>query len=357
MIIFIDDDTEIVPILVKQLEASGLESTWYSDPHKALDALEASEPSLIISDVMMPEIDGFEFCTLYRKKFPKRKTPFVFLSGCGDEESVLRGLDDADDYITKPVTASVLIAKVKAILRRCRPGAESVFLGDFSQISLVHLLQFCEKRGLTGTLEIVTSSLSATITFSAGELQLDSSSEALLTELMDIDSGTFVIKSNPIDFDEIAKSALPDCPEDITKGELIAGRLSSVQFSDRIFQLQTEHDVDAEEIITIVTLNGCFVARTVTEVPDDAGPEEIKSVIKRQHSLVEERVESISSEHTDTTCDEEERDHFIEEGLVAYRSGHYQKALSTLERAVSLFPDDKLLRANLGIVRRKLSNL
>ena len=135
-ILVVDDELSIIKFLRANLEAKGYEVLAAMDGAEALQTFEMELPDLVILDIMMPKMDGFEVCRRLREW---SQTPIIMLSARGDESDKVKCLDlGADDYITKPFGASELIARVRAVLRRTEaatmPGQPSFISGDL-QIS------------------------------------------------------------------------------------------------------------------------------------------------------------------------------------------------------------------------------
>jgi len=115
-ILVVDDELSIIKFLRANLEAKGYEVLTAMDGTEALQTVEMELPDLVILDIMMPKMDGFEVCRRLREW---SQTPIIMLSARGDEKDKVKCLDlGADDYITKPFGASELIARVSAVLRR-----------------------------------------------------------------------------------------------------------------------------------------------------------------------------------------------------------------------------------------------
>jgi len=116
-VLLVDDDEVVLSTLSKVTAASGLESEMVGSGMAALKALDEKEYELIIMDINMPGLDGFEVIKMIRGK--NIKTPIIIVSGRKDDFDTLYGLDiGADDYITKPFNPVTLGAKMKALIRR-----------------------------------------------------------------------------------------------------------------------------------------------------------------------------------------------------------------------------------------------
>ncbi len=115
-ILITDDDENIVELISLYLAKEGYEVKSASDGREALAALDSFKPSLIVLDVMMPEMDGYEVCREVRKT---STTPIIMLTAKGETFDKVLGLElGADDYMVKPFDPKELVARVKAVLRR-----------------------------------------------------------------------------------------------------------------------------------------------------------------------------------------------------------------------------------------------
>ena len=123
-ILLIEDETALVELLRYNLEKEGFRITVAVDGEEGLAALAESRPDLLILDWMLPHVSGIEICRQIRRKPETRDLPVIMLTARGEEADRVRGLEvGADDYVTKPFSPSELIARVRAVLRRTRPGA------------------------------------------------------------------------------------------------------------------------------------------------------------------------------------------------------------------------------------------
>ncbi|MEX2373406.1 MAG: response regulator, partial [Dehalococcoidia bacterium] len=124
-ILVADDEPNIVKLLRMYLREEGYEVVAARDGREALQRFRGDKPDLVILDLMMPEIGGFEVCTEIRKS---SDIPVIMLTARSDDVDKIVGLEmGADDYITKPFNPRELVARVKANLRRRdwdRQGAE-----------------------------------------------------------------------------------------------------------------------------------------------------------------------------------------------------------------------------------------
>ncbi len=120
-ILVVDDELSIVKFLRANLETKGYKVLAAVDGTEALQTIEMELPDLVVLDIMMPKMDGFEVCRRLREW---SQIPIIMLSARGDENDKVKCLDlGADDYITKPFGASELIARVRTVLRRTEAAA------------------------------------------------------------------------------------------------------------------------------------------------------------------------------------------------------------------------------------------
>jgi len=115
-ILVVDDEERMVRFIRLNLEHDGFQVIEAFRGAQALDRLRSGLPNLVLLDVMMPDIDGFEVLRMIREV---SNVPVIMLTAKGEEEDRIRGLElGADDYITKPFSPRELVSRVKAVLRR-----------------------------------------------------------------------------------------------------------------------------------------------------------------------------------------------------------------------------------------------
>ena len=136
-IALVDDDRNILTTVAIALQAEGFATRLYSDGETALKALLDNPPDLAVFDIKMPKMDGMELLRRLRAHSP---LPVIFLTSKDDESDEERGLElGADDYIAKPFSLRLLIARIRAILRRAGPAQSSDDPGVPSEPSSAHL--------------------------------------------------------------------------------------------------------------------------------------------------------------------------------------------------------------------------
>lgn len=118
-VLVVDDEKNILELVKYNLAQEGYEVSLSTDGEEVLRKVEDIVPDLIILDIMLPGLDGFEVCRCLQKKDVTNKIPIIFLSAKSEVEDKVKGLDlGAADYLTKPFSPRELAARVKTVLRR-----------------------------------------------------------------------------------------------------------------------------------------------------------------------------------------------------------------------------------------------
>ena len=127
MIWCVEDDASIRDIEVYALNSTGLAAEGFADGAAFWQALQKTQPELVVLDVMLPEIDGIELLRRMKADAALRDIPVIMATAKGAEYDKIQGLDlGADDYLAKPFGVMELVSRVKAVLRRCRPQPVAV---------------------------------------------------------------------------------------------------------------------------------------------------------------------------------------------------------------------------------------
>lgn len=122
-ILIVEDEAAMVAMLRYNLEAEGYLVAEANDGEQALVLIAEEPPDLVLLDWMLPELSGLEVCRRLQRGAATRDIPIILLTARGEEEDTIRGLDTgADDYIVKPFALSLLLARMRAVLRRARPA-------------------------------------------------------------------------------------------------------------------------------------------------------------------------------------------------------------------------------------------
>lgn len=127
-ILVVEDDDALGTLLRYNLEREGYLVALATDGEEALIQADESLPDLVVLDWMLPKVSGIEVCRRLRQRPQSRNVPIIMLTARGEESDRIRGLDTgADDYVVKPFAVTELAARIRAVLRRLRPGlAEDV---------------------------------------------------------------------------------------------------------------------------------------------------------------------------------------------------------------------------------------
>jgi DNA-binding response OmpR family regulator len=126
-ILVVEDDLSLAQILRDNLIVDGFDVEWATHPDKALSLYRSFSPDLVLLDVMLPNISGFELARVLRHG---GKTPIIILSARGEKADKLTGLRlGADDYVTKPFDMEELVARINTVLRRAKPVIDAIKLG------------------------------------------------------------------------------------------------------------------------------------------------------------------------------------------------------------------------------------
>jgi two-component system, OmpR family, phosphate regulon response regulator PhoB len=122
-ILVFEDEDALATLLQYNLEKEGYKVSVASDGEEGLMQAEEETPDLVLLDWMLPKVSGIEVCRRLRGRPETRNVPIIMLTARGEESDRVRGLDTgADDYLTKPVSMVELNARIRAVLRRIRPG-------------------------------------------------------------------------------------------------------------------------------------------------------------------------------------------------------------------------------------------
>jgi len=163
-ILVVDDEPGILRALKTGLEANGFETLAATDGSEALEAIDKELPDLLILDIIMPKMDGFEVCRRVRQV---SEIPIIMLSARKSEEDKVQCLDlGSDDYISKPFGMNELVARVKAVLRRTTGIGTTSRQPPFTCGSLT--IDFAKRR----------------VTIAGSEVRLTPTEFSLLQELM-----------------------------------------------------------------------------------------------------------------------------------------------------------------------------
>lgn len=136
-ILLVDDETDVLNLVRYNLSKAGYTVALASNGMDAIRFVLANRPDLVLLDIMMPGLDGWEVCRRLRGEKETRSIPILFLTAKGGQGDRIRGLETgADDYIAKPFSVKELILRVQAILRRVREGKSGSSIVEFEDLRI-----------------------------------------------------------------------------------------------------------------------------------------------------------------------------------------------------------------------------
>lgn len=122
MMLIADDNQQLINILKISAQKEGYETVTAEDGEKALEQFRICRPQIVLLDIMMPKLDGFQVCREIRKE---SDVPVIIITARGEDFEKIMGLDTgADDYIVKPFSPGEVMARVRAVLRRVEKSAD-----------------------------------------------------------------------------------------------------------------------------------------------------------------------------------------------------------------------------------------
>jgi CheY-like chemotaxis protein len=176
-ILIADDDPKLLALLKSSLQKEGYVTLEVPDGEAALQQITAEHPDLIVADVTMPKIDGFELCQRVREDPEVEHIPFIFLTAKGELHDRVKGLNlGADDYISKPFHISEVTARIKVVLQRSAALAqaaeesESDLRGNLEQMGMAEVVQTLGMSKKTGGLKILHQGRVGKIYFEQGDI-------------------------------------------------------------------------------------------------------------------------------------------------------------------------------------------
>ena len=155
-IVIVDDEQDILELIRFNIEKNGHRTTCIDNGEFAVKKIRDIIPDLIVLDLMLPGIDGLDVCRILKSNEDTNEIPVLMLTAKGEESDIIKGLEiGADDYVLKPFSVKVLMARIKALLRR--KSNELVDEKDY--------LEFEEMRVHAGKREVVIANKTIELTF------------------------------------------------------------------------------------------------------------------------------------------------------------------------------------------------
>ena len=151
-----EDEGALLTLLRYNLEREGYRVLEAKDGEEALLVAAEEKPDLVLLDWMLPHLSGIEVCRRLRGRQETRNVPIIMLTARGEESDRIRGLNTgADDYLTKPFSMTELLARLRAVMRRIRPGLapDTVAIGDIEMDRAAHRVRRAGKEVHLGPTE------------------------------------------------------------------------------------------------------------------------------------------------------------------------------------------------------------
>ncbi len=148
-VLVVEDEDALATLLQYNLEKEGYQVSLAGDGEDALIQAEETTPDLVLVDWMLPKVSGIEVCRRLRGRQETANVPIIMLTARGEETDRVRGLDTGDDdYVVKPFSMTELFARIRAVLRRIRPGlAEDVIsAGDITMDRVAHRVRRADRE-------------------------------------------------------------------------------------------------------------------------------------------------------------------------------------------------------------------
>ncbi len=202
-ILIVDDNPSVLKLLNISLSKAGYDIVEAENGEVAFQVANKELPDLIISDIMMPQMDGIELCWMIRENSEVPLVPFIFLTSFDDSEMEIRGFRaGADEYLNKPIDRKELLERVEELLSRTdklktiddTTDSKKAFEGDLKDLSIVELVQMLNLNKKSGILHI-SGKKTGQVFLKNGQLigaQTDKNeSEEAVYELVTFDQGSF----------------------------------------------------------------------------------------------------------------------------------------------------------------------
>lgn len=147
MIYVLEDDNSILELILYALKSQNIESKGFSEPLALQEAIKEEIPQILILDVMLPGISGFEILREIKNSEKTKGIAVLMLSALNSELDKVKGLDcGADDYITKPFGVMEFLARIRALLRRVETKKDEIIFGELEYSSIKHSVTLRGKK-------------------------------------------------------------------------------------------------------------------------------------------------------------------------------------------------------------------
>lgn len=267
----VDDDFNTVITLQSLLEISGSNVFTFENGEKALEKAESILPDLIVSDVMMPDMDGFELCQQIKRNPVTCSIPIILVTGLDHIDSILQGFQEgAADYIVKPFDMDNVRARIERIF--AMNASQKLYLpktdDSLEEITLVGYLRLCKHEQVNGVLHILKAGREGTIHLKAGAI-ISAHLDSLLDKfpLEDIlewkwKDGSFVLESEEVDLTQEEKHSTGNFTVQVSEPETEG----ALQEKEDDQQPASEGQPAGKEPIILETVQPVSPAKEVTSM-------------------------------------------------------------------------------------------
>jgi DNA-binding response OmpR family regulator len=205
-VLVVDDDPHLLNLLDLRLAEQGFDVMLASSAREALTQVEGRRPDIVIADIMMPGMDGYELCERVRANEKLQHIPFIFLSALADTQNKVRGLKlGADDYLTKPFEFHELLARIEILLDRYshyqetfEQAPEIATTGNIEDLGVIDLLQMLSFGQKTGEVHLKSDEEEGVLYLMSGKLVAatyrSKQGRAALPTLLSWSKGRFRVK-------------------------------------------------------------------------------------------------------------------------------------------------------------------
>ena len=275
-ILIVEDEPGMIELLTVALEDEGYNISIANNGQQGLRKVEEESPDLIISDVMMPDMNGYDFCQQLRENPKTAAIPFIFLTAKKDVSDRVRGLNlGADDYISKPFHVVEVVARIKTLMmrvKRARPAAapssamttesEAAFAGDLEKMSIGEVVQTITLTRKNGRLLVVNGAKRGEVYFQDAMVMYADvdrkKGEEAIYRLLSWKNGQFKFDSGAVaKTRNLQKSAEGLLMEGMRRLDEYARLLDALPSRDAIFEAASlpEADLSPEELQVVNYVN------------------------------------------------------------------------------------------------------
>lgn len=346
LIYCIDDSPDDLSYL-EELLKNQYDTKCFSSAKSALLSLDSEEPDIIICDLIMPDIDGFQFAKNYNELYSHRDTIIIFLSSIDDPDKISEMLNyGAYDYLVKPVSEKVLISKIEKAFIYLKEKKNQKIVIDLARADKEKIIKLVSNE-LFNTKLILVENDNYQV-FNVYEGQMDQT----LNEKILYSQGRLIITQSPSNVEKLYK-------KDTTQSIKCKGFLSKINIKNKIITIQTEvANYPFPHIQSIADLGGRVIDKLVFKIENSFDENTISNKIQELHLSLENKIkEKINSMISTENKEKKDFKSLVEEGFELYREGKLEEALYRWLEAKKLKPDDKILEVNIDVLQKKIEKL